>query len=311
MNSSNYKKPSEINIPIVSVVMSVFNGQKHLSKSIDSILQQTYTNFEFIIIDDGSTDASLDIIKSYKDSRISLLARENKGLVYSLNEGIKMSKGAYIARQDADDISCLDRLEKEVDTLERTGAVLVSTAFSMFDKDPNKPIDLQCLINNDKILKREMIVQNPFAHGATMFIKDMALRAGLYVDIGPAEDYDLWVKLMSFGKFAYVEDIGYMYRINPEGISQKQYILQANVFRGINKRLKTKDIPPIGSIDIEQIIDQISQLPHYLKDCAIDRITSDQKVILGKNLKEFNVKRAAKDLYLLSKLTRLSRKGLK
>lgn len=297
--------------PDISVVMSVFNGQNHLRQSIDSILQQTYINFEFIIIDDGSTDSTLDIIRSYKDPRISLVARNNKGLVYSLNEGIRMSKGLYIARQDADDISCLDRLGKEVDIISRTDAVLVSTAFSMFDSDPNKPIDLQCLVNNDKILKREMFVQNPFAHGATMFRKDAALKAGLYADIGPAEDYDLWVRLMSFGKFAYVEDIGYMYRINPEGISQKKSTLQAEVFRKINRRLKTKNIPSIDNIDAEQIVDQISQLPSDLKGCVIDRIISDQKVILSKVMKEFNVKRAAKDIYLLSKLVRLSREGFK
>ena len=96
-----------MNNPLVSVVMSVYNSEKYLKEAIESILNQTYTNFEFIIVNDGSTDSSLDIIQEYmkKDERIVLISRDNKGLPYSLNEGIEKAKGKYIARMDADDIS--------------------------------------------------------------------------------------------------------------------------------------------------------------------------------------------------------------
>lgn len=97
-----------INNPTISVVISVYNGEKYLSEAIESVLNQTYKDFEFIIINDGSTDNSLEIIKKYQnqDERIVLISRENKGLVSSLNEGIEKAKGKYIARMDADDI-CL------------------------------------------------------------------------------------------------------------------------------------------------------------------------------------------------------------
>ena len=98
--------------PAISVVMSVYNGEKYLRDSIDSILGQTFKDFEFIIIDDGSTDSTLKIIKDYRDPRIVLISRKNKGLAESLNEGIKKAKGTYIVRQDADDISNEDRIKK-------------------------------------------------------------------------------------------------------------------------------------------------------------------------------------------------------
>ncbi|MBN1044497.1 MULTISPECIES: glycosyltransferase [unclassified Clostridium] len=102
---------------LVSVVMPVYNSEIYLNEAIESILNQTYKNFEFIIINDGSTDNSLEKIEHYmkKDSRIKLINRENKGLVYSLNEGINFAKGKYIARMDADDISLPERLEKQLD----------------------------------------------------------------------------------------------------------------------------------------------------------------------------------------------------
>ncbi len=98
--------------------MPVYNAEKYLRESIESILNQTYKNFEFIIINDGSTDYSLKIINEYykKDCRIKIISRENKGLVYSLNEGISIAKGEYIARMDGDDVCNLDRLENKLNT---------------------------------------------------------------------------------------------------------------------------------------------------------------------------------------------------
>ena len=113
--------------PKVSVIMSVYNGLPYLREAIDSILQQTYEDFEFLIIDDGSVDGSRDAVLSYDDPRMELLANEtNRGLPASLNRGIATARGKYIARQDADDISMPDRLQQQVhwlDTNDSTGVV--------------------------------------------------------------------------------------------------------------------------------------------------------------------------------------------
>ena len=122
-------------MPKVSVVMSVCNSEPFIRDAINSILGQTFQDFEFIIINDGSTDGSLQIIQSYGDSRIRITSQENLGLTKSLNKGIGIARGEYIARQDADDISEPSRLEKQVAVLEQNSrAVLVSSNIRYFSE---------------------------------------------------------------------------------------------------------------------------------------------------------------------------------
>ena len=122
-------------MPKVSVVMSVYNSEPFIRDAINSILGQTFQDFEFIIINDGSTDGSLQIIQSYGDSRIRITSQENLGLTKSLNKGIGIARGEYIARQDADDISEPSRLEKQVAVLEQNSrAVLVSSNIRYFSE---------------------------------------------------------------------------------------------------------------------------------------------------------------------------------
>jgi len=105
--------------PKVTVLMPVYNGEKYLNEAIDSILGQTFKDFKFLIINDGSTDGTADILKSYKDSRIKVTNNEkNIGLTKSLNKGLKMAKSEYIARMDADDISLPTRLQKQVEFMD-------------------------------------------------------------------------------------------------------------------------------------------------------------------------------------------------
>jgi glycosyltransferase involved in cell wall biosynthesis len=107
--------------PLVSVVMSVFNGQAFLSEAVESILQQTLRDFEFVVIDDGSTDGTGDILSTFveRDKRMRVFRQENQGRPKSLNDGIALASGKYIARMDADDIALPDRLGKQVDFMER------------------------------------------------------------------------------------------------------------------------------------------------------------------------------------------------
>ena len=117
------------NDPKISVVMAVYNGEKYLREAIDSILNQTFKDFEFIIVNDGSTDRTREILESFIDPRIVLIHQEHMGLTKSLNRGIALAKGKYIARQDADDISMAERLEKQFNFLEsHENVALLGTA---------------------------------------------------------------------------------------------------------------------------------------------------------------------------------------
>ncbi len=123
--------------PKVSVIMSVYNGDKYLREAIESILNQTFTDFEFIIVNDGSTDNSLEIIESYDDERIKTINnKKNIGLTKSLNKALKFAKGKYIARQDADDVSLPNRFEKQVEYLDSHPEVaLVGTSVYLIDEN--------------------------------------------------------------------------------------------------------------------------------------------------------------------------------
>src|SRR4030067_2802339 len=111
--------------PKVTVLMSVYNGEKYLEKAINSILNQTFTDFEFLIVNDGSTDGSVKIIESYNDHRIRLVHNEaNIGLINSLNKGLDLAQGEYVARMDCDDISLTERLPKKVSFLEKKTGIL-------------------------------------------------------------------------------------------------------------------------------------------------------------------------------------------
>src|SRR3989337_2996755 len=120
----------------VSVIMSVYNGERHLRESVDSILNQTFQDFEFIIINDGSKDQSKYILESYKDERIKLIHNKNMGLTKSLNIGISIAKGKYIARQDADDISEPERLKTQYDFMEANpGLGLIGSQFEVIKEN--------------------------------------------------------------------------------------------------------------------------------------------------------------------------------
>ena len=165
--------------PKVTVLMSVYNGKRYLREAIDSILDQTFRDFEFLIINDGSTDSSSDIIRSYDDSRIRLIENEkNIGLTRSLNKGLKLARGEYIARMDADDRSMPERLEKEILFLDKNKNVgLVGTYFLMVNKSGKV---LSTFSPGTSGLSEKLLEGNMFGHGSTMFRADCIEKVGYY-----------------------------------------------------------------------------------------------------------------------------------
>jgi len=161
--------------PIISVIMSVYNHQDYVADAIESIINQTFKNLEFIIINDGSTDDSLDIIRKYErlDSRIVVINQDNIGLTKSLNVGVKNSSGQYIARQDADDRSDLNRLENQLDVLKKFHLdIVTSRAFKGNKITPN---NLIFYFNQSNILK----AGNIFIHG-TFFMDRRVFDTQIY-----------------------------------------------------------------------------------------------------------------------------------
>jgi len=206
----------------ISVIMSVYNGEKYLNESIDGVLNQTYEDFEFIIINDGSTDRSRSIIESYKDKRIILVNQNNIGLSKSLNKGIKLAKGEYIARIDADDVCYPFRFEKQAKILDdHNDYVAVGSNADIIDAlgnflyTTNKPVKWE-------IIKKNIVMgKNPFIHSSVIFRKEIAYRCGLYNEkINQYfEDLLLWSCFINYGKLVNLEESMIKYRLVPNSIS--------------------------------------------------------------------------------------------
>jgi glycosyltransferase involved in cell wall biosynthesis len=178
--------------PLVSVVMAVKNGGQLMREAIDSILNQTFTDFEFIIINDGSTDNTLEILGEYQDPRIQVYSQENRGVARSANRGLALARGKYIARQDHDDVSLPTRLQKQVEYLEiHPECGLLGTAAEIWG--PSGPTGrFHDHPTSSSLLKFELIFDNPFVHTSVMFRRGVIKTMGLYDPrsiITPLDDY--------------------------------------------------------------------------------------------------------------------------
>lgn len=189
------KDLNEMKKPKVSVIMAVFNGEKYLTESINSILKQTYFDFEFIIIDDGSTDKSGAIIKNFGDQRIRFFKnRTNRGLPYSLNRGIKISRGIYLVRMDQDDISFPKRIETQVHFMDTNPSIAISGTAVVTTVGKHKEVHRR--LSNHEEIKGTLLFHNVLAHSSVIIRKEAIIRAKLLYDptAKNAEDYEFWTR---------------------------------------------------------------------------------------------------------------------
>lgn len=224
-------------IPKISVVMSVYNGEKYLHEAIDSILNQTFKDFEFIIIDDGSTDNSCKIIQSYKDERIILIQQENTGVAAAANRGLKIAKGKYIARMDADDISTPDRLEKECNFLEsHPECVAIGSNAMVTDIKGEYLYTSSMPITWSEI--QETLPKMPFINSTTMFRKELAIECGGYHEELKqyGEDRILFNMMARFGELRNIKEMLIKYRLVPSAatnISTKTNLIKAEIIKNV------------------------------------------------------------------------------
>jgi hypothetical protein len=225
--------------PLVSIVMPVYNGEKYLAKAIESILIQSFTNFEFIIIDDGSNDSSLTILKQYssKDPRVRVIVNEeNLGIAKSLNKGVTQAQGKYIARMDADDISLSNRIEQQVDFLEAHPDISVLGAqFTIIDSNDNLLGGITLPIFPG-VVKWELIYSCPLAHPAIMMRRSLFSIEGFQYRHRPvAQDYDLWSRISRNHKLTNLPETLLLLRKHHGNISKTNELQQLHETSGIIK----------------------------------------------------------------------------
>lgn len=197
-----------MNPPVISVIMSVYNGSQFVSDAIYSILNQTFGAFEFIIIDDGSTDDTADLVKQIPDPRIQLIEQENQGLTLSLNQAIRLSRGQYIARMDADDFAQPDRFARQVDFLnDHPDVVLLGTAFEQIYTDTGRLVIIKPA-TDDLEIRKQLLDGNSFCHASVM-MRATTLREvnGYDESFRYLQDYELWSRLALHGRLANLPDV--------------------------------------------------------------------------------------------------------
>lgn len=209
--------------PSISILMSAYNASDTLTKSIDSILSQSFTDFEFIIIDDGSTDETTAILEEYaqKDPRIHVVTQDNTGLTIALNRGLKLAKGRYVVRQDTDDFSYPDRLQKQFDLMETRPDILLCGG-NCNNLYPGG-LTTQWGWEPEEILQKSVFIKTPFAHSTAMMRTDVARALGGYDEsFKTAQDMEFWMRFAKAGPIAMVSDPLVLRTVSGSSISTKR-----------------------------------------------------------------------------------------
>jgi len=247
--------------PEISVIMSVYNTPPaFLEASISSILSQSFEDFEFIVVDDASSDDDvkrvLDVY-AVKDARLKVLRnRENLGLTRSLNRALQIARGRYVARQDSDDVSLPDRLEKQVLFMRhRPDIVLLGTRGYIIDEDDRiigrwEPALVPSLI------RKKLLRGNQFLHTSVMFRRKTVLELGGYDEsFRYSQDYDLWIRLLRRHNAANLPDYLVKHRINRESVAFKRERQQEmNLLRIWIKNVRRGNMPPETAVYFSRIL---------------------------------------------------------
>ena len=199
--------------PLVSVVMPVYNAAATVEEALRSLLVQTHADLEIIVVDDGSTDGTPDVIAGIRDARIRLLRQEHLGLVGALNAGCTLARGEYIARLDGDDIASERRIEAQLAFMEQREEVGLLGTWARIVKE-GEPPRIFAPPSSDAALRRCLLLDSPFVHSSVMFRREAYVESGGYPD-GLNEDYRLWIRIARSWKVAVLPTVLVTHRVYP------------------------------------------------------------------------------------------------
>ena len=266
--------------PLVSVIMPSYNSKKYIKKAIDSVLEQTYSNFELIIVDGNSTDGTLDILDEYKkqDRRIKVIQDEGRGIGAALQLGCQIASGKFIARMDSDDIAINTRFEKQLKIFHSIPNLILVASPVIYINEDDSIVGYSFPYTNKRIIQEKVYL---IAHPTVMMKKDAYVKAGGYQPLLRAEDYFLWNRMRLMGEFYIFKEPLIKYRLLQDSLS---HTLDDNFNKKLGRKLESYFIKPIISeIDIIEINDFIStNLP---KNRITSHMSSKRKIRLFSFLK--------------------------
>jgi len=209
--------------PAVSIIIPTYNQANFIDKAINSALKQTYQDFEIIVIDDGSTDDTEEIMKGFKDKRVKYIKKykENRGISVARNTGIKMAKGKYIALLDSDDEWLPEKLDKQIQLLQnKSSEVGVVCSWSYNIDEKGNFISKRCLPKRDGYIYEDLLSTDPISVPTVLIRKECFNRVGLFDDLlNTQQDWDMWIRIAKYYRFALIKIPLVKYRIHPNQIS--------------------------------------------------------------------------------------------
>lgn len=267
----------------VSVLMPAYNAEKYIREAIDSVLKQTFSDFEFIIIDDGSADRTIDLVLEYTDERIKLIRNhENKGLIYTLNKGIELSQGKYIARMDADDISLPERFQKQVEYMDLHDNIAALSCSFLF---LGTPYEIHFPTDHERI-RIKLLENTALLHPGVMLRKSMFVKENISYNNNykHAEDYYLWVDLALKGaELGNLDDVLVHYRQHEGQVSVSKQLEQDQIKNNIKHEYlsfyfrkhfgeeellsvnRINDIPFVEKIILLSQLNKVNRVHKYFK----------------------------------------------
>lgn len=265
----------------VSVIMSVHNGERFLAEAVESVLAQTFPDFEFIVIDDGSTDGTTTLLGECqkRDARVRVYHQDNKGLIESLNRGCSLARGRYIARMDADDVAVKDRLMWQIEFMERHPEVGVVGGAVQFINALGEPGNRCLLPTSNREIQSALLSNCVLVHPTVLMRKDAFVSVGGYRKIMvDAEDYDLWLRIADHFQLANLPAVVLKYRHHPDQVSvrkRNQQALSCLVAQAATLVRRTGKPDPLDSLKqitpavlarlgVSEAMQQANRCRHYL-----------------------------------------------
>lgn len=240
--------------PVVSVVVTVYNGEGHLAEALSSVLGQSFGDLEVVLVDDGSTDQSLHVARAFPDPRLRVISEGRLGRARALNRALEAATGRYIALMDADDVALPTRIERQVRFLEEHPKVgFVGTWFTAVSPE-GEPLYTKTTLLRDADIRRRFLLGVPIAGGTTMVRREVFEQVGTFrEEFVPSEDADLWRRAIIHFEAANIPEVLYLYRMTPGSYSHVQGDLQERHRRAIVSDMwKRFDVPRYGVADVRR-----------------------------------------------------------
>ncbi|MFL2603723.1 MAG: glycosyltransferase family 2 protein [Flavobacteriaceae bacterium] len=243
-----------MNSKSVSILLPVYNGEKFITQAINSIFDNSYQNFEIVLIDDGSTDNTVPLVNKFKDDRIHLFKKSNSGLVESLNYGISKCKNEIIMRMDADDKLHPSKIELQLSSFLKRKVVLIGTEAKVFNEYDSKLTNIYLPAYHEDIVHSMINLRPGLIHGTIMFYKEAIEKVKMYsTKLEHAEDYDLFYRLAKIGELSNLKEQLYYIRKHDQNVSHLNAKLQLTNTLIAREYHFSKEINPISEKNYSRI----------------------------------------------------------